>query len=229
MGRGLKMKNEMQFFIRKRVDTEKLEAYGFQKNNGVYCYQTKLLDGQFLMEVSIKDGEVQTKLTDAESDCEYTLHVIADAQGEFVTAVRTAYENVLFDIREKCFVDDVFKSDSAKAVMEYIANKYDTPLEFLWKKFPDNAVYRRKDNQKWYAAILTVDRNKIGLDGSGKIEIIDLKIDPTQLEEIIDHKRYFPGYHMNKKYWYTICLDGSVGKEELLKRIDISYELAKKK
>lgn len=116
-----------------------------------------------------------------------------------------------------------------RKIMRYIANKYDTPLEFLWKKFPDNAVYRRKDNQKWYAAILTVEKNKIGLDGDGKIEIIDLKMDPTKLEEIIDHKKYFPGYHMNKKYWYTICLDGSIGKDELFHRIDTSYELAKKK
>ena len=113
--------------------------------------------------------------------------------------------------------------------MQYVSGKYDTSLEFLWKKFPDNAIYRRKDNQKWYAAILTVARNKIGLNGSDKIEILDLRIDPMQMEQTIDNKRYFPGYHMNKKNWYTICMDGSVGNDEIFKRIDISYELAKKK
>lgn len=50
-----------------------------------------------------------------------------------------------------------------------------------------------------------------------------------QLEETIDNKRYFSGYHMNKKNWYTICLDGSIDNDEIFKRIDISYELAKKK
>ena len=223
------MKNEMQFFIRKRVDNDKLEAYGFTKENETFCYQTKLLDGQFLMEVYINNGEVQTRLLDIESECEYTLHVVSSAQGEFVGAVRTAYGNVLSDIRNKCFIDDVFKSSSAKAVIQYVSSKYNTPLEFLWKKFPDNAVYRRKDNQKWYAVLLTIARNKIGLDGNSAIEILDLRIDPMQLEQTIDNRKYFPGYHMNKKNWYTICLDGSVENDEMFERIDISYELAKKK
>lgn len=223
------MKDETQFFIRKRADNDKLKAYGFIKDNGSFCYKTKLLDGQFLMEVFIDDGKAETKLLDIDNDCEYTLHIVNNTQGEFVTSVRTAYENVLSDIRSNCFVDDVFKSDGAKAVMQYVLNKYDTPLEFLWKKFPDNAIYRRKDNQKWFAAILTVARNKIGLPGSEKIEILDLRIHPTQLEETIDNKKYFPGYHMNKKNWYTICLDGSVENDEIFKRIDVSYELAKKK
>ncbi|MDO5549136.1 MAG: hypothetical protein Q4F79_11730 [Eubacteriales bacterium] len=34
---------------------------------------------------------------------------------------------------------------------------------------------------------------------------------------------------MNKKHWYTICLNGSVTKDELFRRIEESYELAKKK
>lgn len=223
------MKTENLFFMRKRVDNDKLLAYGFTKNKESFYYQTKLLDEQFLMEVYINNGEVQTRLLDIENECEYTLHIVSSAQGKFVGEVRTAYGNVLSDIRDKCFIDDVFKSDSAKAVIQYVSHKYDTPLEFLWKKSPDNAIYRRKDNQKWYAAILTVARNKIGLDGNGNIEIIDLRIDPAHLEQTLDNKRYFPGYHMNKKSWYTICLDGSVENDELFERIDISYELAKKK
>lgn len=223
------MKNEMQFFMRKRVDNDKLEAYGFTKDNGSFCYRTKILDEQFLMEVYINNGEVQTRLVDIENECEYTLHVVSGAQGAFVGAVRMAYENVLSDIRDKCFIDDVFKSNSAKAVMQYVADKYDTPLEFLWEKFSDNAVYRRKDNQKWFALLLIVAGNKIGLNNNNKIEILDLRIDPMQLEQTIDNKRYFPGYHMNKKSWYTICLDGSVEDDEIFERIDRSYELAKKK
>ena len=48
-----------------------------------------------------------------------------------------------------------------------------------------------------------------------------------EIEKLIDNKRYFPAYHMNKKYWCTICLDGTVELEEIYKLIDISYELAK--
>ena len=73
------MKNEMQLFMRKRADNDKLEAYGFKNENGVFCYRTRLLDGQFLMEVYIKDVEVQTRLLDIDSKCEYVLHTISGA------------------------------------------------------------------------------------------------------------------------------------------------------
>ncbi|MBF1202590.1 MAG: MmcQ/YjbR family DNA-binding protein, partial [Fusobacterium periodonticum] len=36
-----------------------------------------------------------------------------------------------------------------------------------------------------------------------------------------------PAYHMNKKHWCTICLDGTVELEKIYNLIDISYELAK--
>lgn len=37
-----------------------------------------------------------------------------------------------------------------------------------------------------------------------------------------------PGYHMNKKHWNTIQTQTDVPKEELMRQIDISYELVRK-
>jgi predicted DNA-binding protein (MmcQ/YjbR family) len=34
-----------------------------------------------------------------------------------------------------------------------------------------------------------------------------------------------PGYHLNKRHWNTVALDGSVPDEELTEQIDHSYEL----
>lgn len=51
---------------------------------------------------------------------------------------------------------------------------YQDELEFLWKRFPDNAVYRRKDTGKWYGAMLTISKQKLGLDSSEKVVILDL-------------------------------------------------------
>ena len=96
--------------------------------------------------------------------------------------------------------------------------------EYLFEKFPDNAVFRNKNNQKWYAAILTVQRGKVGLEGDGKCEVIDLKGPLEKLAALIDNKNFLPGYHMNKKHWYTIRLDGSVNLDEIFKHIDSSYD-----
>ena len=223
------MKDESSFYILKKADHERLLKYGFIEENGKHHYQTKILDGQFEVYINVYEDKVFTKLIDVENECEYVLHTVSGAQGEFVGSVRRAYEEVLSEIRDKCFIEDVFKSQITKAMIKYVFEKYGDELEFLWPKTPCNAVWRRKDNQKWYAAILTVSKRKIGLDGDERIEIIDLRITPDEVEQTIDYKKYFPGYHMNKRSWYTICLDNSVSNEELFGRIDKSYQLAGKK
>ena len=55
---------------------------------------------------------------------------------------------------------------------------------------------------------------------------INLKCDPEEAIEL--RERYTavkPGYHMNKKLWNTIDIDGSIDEELILKWIDDSYRL----
>lgn len=55
---------------------------------------------------------------------------------------------------------------------------------------------------------------------------LSLKSDPE--EALLLRERYAavqPGYHMNKKHWNTIALDGSIPPEELRAMIDASYTL----
>ena len=63
-------------------------------------------------------------------------------------------------------------------------------------------------------------------DDLGKAkQLLTLKESPENIEQLIDNKKYFAGYHMNKKTWYTIHLDGSVAIEEIYERIDRSYNI----
>lgn len=123
---------------------------------------------------------------------------------------------------------DVFKSEDARNVIRYVRENYQDELEFLWPRFPKNAILRRKDTGEWYAAVLVVSKRKLGLDSDETVDILDLRIRTDDIGFVVDHQRYFPGYHMNKNHWYTICLDGSVPGEEMRQRIDASYELAEK-
>jgi predicted DNA-binding protein (MmcQ/YjbR family) len=53
-----------------------------------------------------------------------------------------------------------------------------------------------------------------------------LKCDPEKSVELRNkYKAIKPGYHMNKRNWNTIDMDGSVPDEEIYKMIDESYEL----
>ena len=213
----------------RKLNIEKVLFFGFVKSDDSYVYHTDLVDGQMKLTVKIDtEGKIHTAVNDNNSGDEYVLHRVAGAAGSFVGQVKSEYEATLDEISAKCFEPDVFKSEQAKAIIAYVRGTYGDELEYLWQKFPDNAVVRRKDNQKWYAAILTVSRRKLGFDSEKKVEIIDLRIKPEEMKSTVDNIRYFPGYHMNKKHWYTICLDGTVGMDEICCRIDESYKLAKK-
>ena len=222
------MKNIInEIFKRRKVSMPKLSAYGFLENDGKYSYHTVLPGSGFSMVVEItRDGLVKATAIDMETNEPYTLHLTDNAMGSFVVNVKMEYEQVLADIAEKCFEPDIFKSTQSKEVIAYVRETYGDELEFLWKKFPDNAIWRRKDTQKWYGAILTVSRRKLGLSSDEVSEIIDLRIEPEQMDSTIDNKRYFSGWHMNKRNWYTMILDGSIPTEEICRRIDKSYKLA---
>lgn len=216
-----------EVFNKKILNSKKALAFGFGKSGNDYNYETDILDGQFRLRITISSiGSVDTSLFEKETGEEYILYK-TKAVGAFVGNVRKAVETALIEVSECCYDTEIFKSPQAKEVIRYVQEKYGDELEFLWKKFSDNAVWRRKDNEKWYGAILTVARNKLGLDSNEVVEIIDLKIQPEKMEALLANGNYYPGWHMNKKSWFTIILDGSVATEEIHKRIDESYLLAR--
>ncbi|MBD5544970.1 MAG: hypothetical protein HDR01_12245 [Lachnospiraceae bacterium] len=215
-------------FKRKKLIPDKLPGYGFRMGNGIWLYETDIMNGNFSLIVSITEsGRIDTSVIEKENGEEYVLYK-TNASGTFVGEVRTAIESVLNDIIVACFETAVFKTEQAQKIIEYVRKTYGDELEFLWEKFPDNAVWRRKDNKKWYGAILSVQKNRLGFASAEFVEIIDLRLQPELMEDLVLREHYYPGWHMNKKRWYTIILDGSIPDEELFQRIGTSYELAKK-
>lgn len=54
----------------------------------------------------------------------------------------------------------------------------------------------------------------------------NVKCHPDRAGELrAEHACVLPGYHMNKKHWNTIVVDGSVPRSLLLEWIDHSYDL----
>ncbi len=83
---------------------------------------------------------------------------------------------------------------------------------------PDTLVY--KVNSKVFL-----------LMGMDSVQLsFNVKCDPDKALEL--RERYHavqPGYHMNKKHWNTILVDGSVKSDLLREWIDDSYNLVAKK
>jgi len=63
----------------------------------------------------------------------------------------------------------------------------------------------------------------VNLDGDLSI---NLKCDPALALELRErHSSVIPGYHMNKKHWNTVMLDGSVPDKDIFSWVDHSYNL----
>ncbi|MBQ8615030.1 MAG: MmcQ/YjbR family DNA-binding protein [Clostridia bacterium] len=212
----------------KKINYCKLLKYGFMKKGKTYLFSTLIFNNQFELLIEItSDEKIKTKTIETSTQDEYILH-LTDATGEFVGKVRSEYEKVLQDISVNCFEKNIFKSKQALQVIEYVSKTYNDNLKYLWQKFPNNAVWRRKDNNKWYGALLVVSKRKLGIDSDDIIEFIDLRADTGIINKLIDNKTIYEGYHMNKKHWITICLDESLPIEEIYRLLDNSYALAKK-
>lgn len=217
-----------KIFQNKKPNENKLLAFGFVPADGGHILQRQIAGGEFTLAVSVdSSGAVTTKTIATDTGDEYVLHKTA-AEGAFVGRLRAEIDAALTAVAAECFDDDTFKSAQTKRVLAYAKEKYGDEPEFLWKKFPDNAVLRRSDTKKWYAAILTTQKSKLGLDANEKAEIIDLRIKPELMAATLTKENFYPGWHMNKKHWYTIILNGLTADDELLARLDESYRLAAK-
>jgi len=214
-------------FREKRINKDKLLKLGLSVENGVYTLKKGIEPQPMYAQITCDGERFDVKIFDKETSDEYTLHLIDGAEGEFVGCVRAQYESILRELCEGCCDSVTFKRSQSAAVLLYAEKAYGAKPEYLWEDLPDCAVLRRDDTNKWYAVIMRVGGDKFGHDPVCD-EVIDLKICPDELDKIVDGKNFFRGYHMNKKHWLTIVLDGSVEDERIFKFLDESFALAKK-
>ncbi len=110
-------------------------------------------------------------------------------------------------------------------IIAYVREKYATEPEYLWLKTPDTFVLRNRKNKKWYVAVLQVKKSVFGYDDNTIVDIINLKCEPLTRECLIAEGKAFPAYHMNKKLWISIILDGNIDFKILCNIIDESYNI----
>ncbi len=216
------------FFKKKHNNIEKLLQFGFMPANDRYIYCRSFPASGFLCTVTVtKDGAVSAAVIDPACNEEYTLHLAEQTEGTFVGEIKRQYEETLQEIAAACFDDEEqFHTAQAKALTAYMIRTYGDSLEFLWKKFPQNAIWRRKDTGKWYGLLAALPMKRLIGTSDTQVEIINLRIPPEELLKRIDYKSCFPAYHMSKHNWITILLNDTIPIDDICRRIDRSYQLA---
>lgn len=108
-------------------------------------------------------------------------------------------------------------------LLAWVLDAYGTEPEYPWGD--NNMVLRHRENRKWYAAILEVGRDKLGLMGEGIVDVVNIKCDPRLIGSLVTQPGFHRAYHMNKEKWISIRLDGSVDAAEIQMLMSLSYDL----
>jgi len=112
---------------------------------------------------------------------------------------------------------------------DYIEETYGATGENLFNKYPSFRVFRHQSNRKWFAVIMEIPGEKLGLSGGGDIRVVNVKCDPRLIGSFRQTQGIFPAYHMSKAHWLTVALDGTVDEEKIRFLLDMSYDLTKGK
>ena len=119
----------------------------------------------------------------------------------------------------------IMKDDTLREeIFRYVKETYHTEPDYPFSAAPSYPVLRHADSRKWFAIIMDIPGEKLGLKGRGRIDLINVKLgDPMLADVVVRQPGYFYGYHMARSSWISILLDGTVPLEEICRWIDESY------
>lgn len=116
------------------------------------------------------------------------------------------------------------KQPQRERLMQYMQDTYGTQAEYLWADTPDCAVFRHPSSKKWYAIIMTVRSDRLGLSGEELVDVMNVKCGAIMTGSLLSQKGFLPAYHMNKNYWISILLNDSVPDDQIAPLLELSYD-----
>ena len=206
------------------IDCKRAIAYGFSRTEAGLELK-KELPGVGLYAVFVIAGKsFDVNVFDADTDEEYLPFNVLDNITGFVTGIREQVEDLVQEIKEKCLLN----SNMKLRLMEYCERKFGTEPEAPWEDSPDAYTFKTAKRNKWYALFMTIPYKSLGLVAKGALDVVNIKLPPEKVLDLIDRVHFYPAYHMNKKHWITIVLDKEVDEPLVQQLLDESYGLVEK-
>ena len=109
----------------------------------------------------------------------------------------------------------------------YITEIFHARAEHPFAAYPSYAVFRHDGNKKWFAVIMDIPGEKLGLTEVERLDIVNVKCDPIIIASLRGKKGFYPAYHMNKENWISILLNGTVSADEIKPLLELSYQLTR--
>ena len=214
---------EEEVFSHYLIQPEKLLFYGFEPDGQTLVYEKMLPEENFRICLRF-GGEIKGTILDLATGEEYTNFRVETSTG-FGAEIRQKYTALLENIRDNCCRNQYFRSAQGRRINDYIFEKYHSVPEFLWPNIPSYAAFRRSGSKKWFAVIDNVPRRKVDPASASNrdVEVINVKVDTAEINEILSVGGYYPAFHMNKRCWVSIILDDTLSDEEIQERVSDSF------
>lgn len=116
------------------------------------------------------------------------------------------------------------KYSQRQRIIQYVRDTFGTEAEYLWADTPNFAVLRHSATKKWYAIVMDLPANRLGLDGREVVDVMNVKCSTMMIGSLLAETGFFPAYHMNKDHWISILLDGSVPDNQIFPLLGMSYD-----
>lgn len=97
-----------------------------------------------------------------------------------------------------------------------------------FRGYPDVEVLRHADSGRWFAIVMPVSAEKLGLaerTRGEELDVVNLKLQPPLVTMTLEKEGAFPAYHMNRKHWISIALGSAFPAEELFELLELSFRL----
>ncbi|MGF0111990.1 MmcQ/YjbR family DNA-binding protein [Streptococcus sp. SGI.013] len=204
-----------------------LIPFGFILSDNRYIYREVFMEGQFEAVVEVDEaGQLSSYVWDCEMEEVYTAHLVTAPAGAFVGQVREGYQSILARVEEACCVALPFSKNQSNRIAQLIKEKWGDLPDYPFAKLPTYGAFRHPANNKWYALVSQIPRDK--LDGSGsqeQVEIVNLKVYGREIAELLSQPGIYPAYHMSKKSWVSVLLDDIVEDEAIFALLEKSRYL----
>ena len=148
-----------ELFKKYKLKEEKLIEYGFIFNDGIYSYNILIHNNEFELIINIKNKRVDGKLIDKDFNDEYE-QINFDTTTSFIEALKKECEDILLDIRDKCFYKEDFIFSQSNEISKYINKSYNVKPEYLWESEPGFGVFRNPNTNKWFGIIMNIKKIK---------------------------------------------------------------------
>jgi predicted DNA-binding protein (MmcQ/YjbR family) len=214
-----------KIFNRFKYDIKKIIQYGFKKKENTFYLDKTSQNNAFIFHIEINNNKVLSQVLDKSTNEEYMPFYIESINGEYVGSIRDEFNMLIKDILSTCYEKD-YNNQTLQKVIEYVNKTYNIKPEYLWEDTPNTFVFKHPES-KWFGIVMDIPYKKVGINSDEIVYVMNVKEPSEKIESLTSENGIVPAYHMNKKYWISILLDGSVNINKIKKLIDTSYDLTK--